>query len=362
MRCLAAVAILVTLQSSGGLQQQALVTEGPSREPPRAVAWLISGQLSRFIYKDSAKFIDGGIQALSGCTDYMKQNAVCPIVVDVHIALADTHTLGFRGAKYELPPYGDGAFEEPAIVAHYKAFGAREVRVRIVSGDQFEEDMKGLRAEFLAKAEATRNGKPGPFDGVWGNYVVEKSTHRLEENGNMMYLRHLAYSSAVEAEKSRPLKYTHVLYTREDNVFVHPSYTMLQLARDMDNGADPSASPGSVLLDKHCGWGGFYSDKLYFASRKGIDILFSRTRAEHISQMAQWLNMAYAATETKDPLKTEEYFKRLLVDADANVTRFEFYRFDARYIHGEPCIPEMYRKCSKIPMFDACPAKTQGYR
>merc|ERR1719356_1678197 len=155
---LAVVAILAILQSSGGLQQQALVTEGPGREPPRAVAWLISGQLSRFIYKDSAKFIDGGIQAWSGCTDYAKQHTVCPIVVDMHIALANTHVTGFRGAKYELPAYGDGSFEEPAIAAHYKKFGAREVRVRIVSGDLFEEDMKVLRVEILAKAKATSNG------------------------------------------------------------------------------------------------------------------------------------------------------------------------------------------------------------
>jgi len=280
----------------------------------------------------------------------------------VHIALADTHVSGFRGNQYELPKYGDGAFQASAIVAHYKAFGAHDARVRIVSGDQFEEDMKGLRVEFLADEKAMSHGEPAPLDGSWGHNVQERSTARLEQNGNMMYLRHLAYSSAVEAEKKMRYKYTHVLYTREDNVFVHPPYTLLQLARDMDNGADPSASPGSVLVDKHCGWGGFYSDKLYFASRKGIDVLFARTRTEHISQMARWVNMALTATEYKDPLKTEEYFKRLLVDAHANVTKFEFWRFDARYVEGasEPCIPEIYRKCSEIPMFEACPAKTQG--
>merc|ERR1740121_1887744 len=117
---LAVVALLATLQSSGGLHQQALVTEGPGRDQPRAVAWLISGQVTRFIYKDAAKFIDGGIRAWSGCNDYKKQPAGCPISVDVHIALANTHVEGFRGAKYDLPAYEDGAFEEPAIAAHYQ--------------------------------------------------------------------------------------------------------------------------------------------------------------------------------------------------------------------------------------------------
>jgi hypothetical protein len=299
----------------------------------------------------------------------------------VHIALANTHVEGFRGAKYDLPAYDDGAFEEPAIAAHYEKMrvnarmlhkvslmkdefassGAREVRVRIVGGEEFEQDMKVVREEILAKAKATSNMEPEAFDHFWRKLPGHEN--RFEQNGNMMYMRHLAYSSAVEAEKSLPYKYTHVLYTREDNVFVHPSYTLLQLARDMDNGAEPLASPASVLVDKHCGWL-YYSDKLYFASRRGIDVLFARTRAEHISQMAQWINMAPTATKNSDPLMTEEYFKRLLEGAHANVTKFEFGRFEARYVNGssEPCIPDLYRKCTEVPMFDTCPKKFAGYR
>jgi len=385
---LAAFAILATLQPSGGLHQQALVTEGPGREPPRAVAWLISGQVSRFIYKDATKFFDRGIRAWSGCSDYDKQHAECPIFLDVHIALANTTVTGFRGAEYQLPAYEDGAFQEPAIAAHialqdketlrvsartqqhvalikdeFTRSGAREVRVSIVSGDQFDKDVKVLREEILAKAKATSNGAIGPFEEPWTKKVKEQSSFRFETNGNMMYLRHLAYSSAVEAEKSLPYKYTHVLYTREDNVFAHPPYTLLQLARDMDNGADPSAPPRSVLVDDHCGWN-FYSDKLYFASRQGIDILFSRTRAEHVSQMAQWINMAWTATNNKDPLMTEEYFKRLLDGAHANVTKFDFSRFEAKYVHGSsvPCIPFTYWRCTSVPMFDACDKRSSGSR
>jgi hypothetical protein len=378
---LSVVALLATLQSSGGLHRHALVAEGPGHDRPRAVAWLISGQVSRFIYRDSARFIDGGIRAWSGCNDYKTEPAGCPISVDVHIALSNTHVSGFRGAKYDLPAYEDGAFEEPAIAAHYNTWrvkdrmlqhvisvkneftnsGAREVRVRIVGADQFDEDIKAVRQEILAKAKAMSNKEPEAFDTFWRKLPGHEN--RFEQNGNMMYLRHLAYSSAVEAEKSLPYKYTHVLYTREDNVFVHPSYTLLQLARDMDNGAEPLASPASVLVDKHCGWL-YYSDKLYFASRRGIDVLFARTRAEHISQMAQWINMAPTATKNSDPLMTEEYFKRLLEGAHANVTKFEFGRFEARYVNGssEPCIPDLYRKCTEVPMFDTCPKKFAGYR
>jgi len=374
---LAAVAIIATLQSSGGMQQ-ALVPEGLGLEMPRAVAWLISGQVSRFIYKDSVKFIDGGLRAWSG-------GKGGPIFVDVHIALANTYATGFRGAQYELPAYEDGAFEETAIAAKYsnlrllnakmqrkvalmknefKSSGARDVYVKIVSGDQFDKAVKLLRGEILAKAKKISKGEPGAFDdNVFSSKVQGASAVRLETNGNMMYLRHLAYSSAVEAEKSLSYKYTHVLYTREDNVFVHPPYTLLQLARDMDNGAEPSAPPRSVLVDNHCGWT-YYSDKLYFASRQGIDILIARTRAKHISQMAKWINMAPTALKTTDPLMTEEYFKRLLDDAHANVTKFDFSRVEARYLNGssEPCIPDLYRKCTEVPMFDTCPKQFAGFR
>jgi len=373
---LAVVAVLATLRSSGGLQQQTLATEGPGREQPRAVAWLISGQVSRFIYKDSAKFIDGGIHAWSGCSDYDKRHAECPIAVDVHIALSNTNVTGFRGAKYELPAYGEGAFEKPSIEKHFETMrvsdgmrrvaesmrnefassGAREVHIRIVDGDGFEKDMRKVREDILAKAKATSNMDPDAFDYWWRKLPSREG--RFEQNGNMMYLRHLAYSSAVAAEKKLPYKYTHVLYTREDNVFVHPPFTLLQLARDMDNGAAPSESPAAILVDKHCGWN-FYSDKLYFASRRGIDVLFARTRDAHISQMAQWINMAPTATKGTDPLMTEEYFKRLLEDAHANVTKFDFFRTEGRYQSGaeRPCIPDIYRKCTSVgDGFETCPS------
>merc|ERR1719486_826483 len=111
----------------------------------------------------------------------------------------------------------------------------------------------------------------GPAEAKWTEEhwylwyrTLARHRQRFITNGNMMYLRHLAYASAVELERGMPEKYTHVLYTREDNVFVHPSYTLLQLARDLDRSAEPSESPASLLVDLRCGWLAF-SDKLYFA-------------------------------------------------------------------------------------------------
>mmetsp|Transcript_80711 Transcript_80711/g.210531 ORF Transcript_80711/g.210531 Transcript_80711/m.210531 type:complete len:415 (-) Transcript_80711:127-1371(-) len=404
---LALLALLAGPRPSAGLQQgPAAATEGsfsPAEQDrrakaaqtlltvdndvdqrPRHVAWLISGQMSRFIYKDATRFIDGGLQAWSGCFG----KATCSMSVDVHIALANTHVHQFRGPRYELPTYGDGAFVESAIKDHYlnlleseseqlvsrsevgqkvammkdefKKSGARAVHVKIVSGEQFDANIKRVRELILKRAKRTMDPPMSNFDDFWSN--LPRHEKRFEQNGNMMYLRHLSYRSAVLAEQALPFKYTHVLYTREDNVFVHPSYTLLQLARDMDRGVsrlenETSEAPASVLVDKRCGWLA-YSDKLYFASRRGIDVLFARTLDEHIAQMAVWINMARTSKVYRDPLMTEEYFKRLLEDAHANVTKFDFLRTEGRYRTGAEhlCIPDIYRKCTSVgDGFETCP-------
>mmetsp|Transcript_11188 Transcript_11188/g.29995 ORF Transcript_11188/g.29995 Transcript_11188/m.29995 type:complete len:415 (-) Transcript_11188:120-1364(-) len=404
---LALLALLAGPRPSAGLQQgPAAATEGsfsPAEQDrrakaaqtlltvdndvdqrPRHVAWLISGQMSRFIYKDATRFIDGGLQAWSGCFG----KATCSMSVDVHIALANTHVHQFRGPRYELPTYGDGAFVESAIKDHYlnlleseseqlvsrsevgqkvammkdefKKSGARAVHVKIVSGEQFDANIKRVRELILKRAKRTMDPPMSNFDDFWSN--LPRHEKRFEQNGNMMYLRHLSYRSAVLAEQALPFKYTHVLYTREDNVFVHPSYTLLQLARDMDRGVsrlenETSEAPASVLVDKRCGWLA-YSDKLYFASRRGIDILFARTLDKHVAQLAAWINMARTSKVYRDPLMTEEYFKRLLEDAHANVTKFDFLRTEGRYRTGAEhlCIPDIYRKCTSVgDGFETCP-------
>jgi hypothetical protein len=361
--------------------QRLLTRDDQADQKPRFVAWLISGQVSRFIYKDSTGFIDGGLRAWSGC--FGKDGDSCSMSVDVHIALANTHVHQFRGPKYVLPAYEDGAFDESTIEAHYTNFqasgsrqlvsssemgekvalmkdefkksGARRVHVKIVSGEQFESNVKRVRELILKRARRSMDPPMKDFDSFWKQ--LKNHVNRFEQNGNMMYLRHLAYRSAVLAERDLPYNYTHILYTREDNVFVHPSYTLLQLARDLDGPFAPSLSPASVLVDSRCGWLAF-SDKLYFASRRGIDILFARTLDDHITQMAKWINMARTSTVFKDPLMTEDYFKRLLVDAHANVTKFDFLRTEVRYREGhpDPCIPDIYRECTSVgEQFETCP-------
>jgi len=222
------------------------------------------------------------------------------------------------------------------------------VRATILGEEQFNKTLHTVRAEVVATAKATSPMTVDVFDKFWADiqYLGEKN---WIAGGNMMYLRHLAYKSAVEAEKSLAYKYTHVLYTRDDNVFVHPSYTLLQIAMDMNNGFEPSQAPASMLLDKHCGFGA-WSDKIYFGNRRGIDILFARTHEEHISMLASWINQCPTAKLAADPMKPEEWFKRRLKEAHAIVRMFDFLRTEARYVDtsSEPCTTRLYRRCTSV--------------
>ncbi|CAK0814863.1 unnamed protein product [Prorocentrum cordatum] len=324
--------------------------------PKIFVAWLISGQVPRFIYKDSAKYIDGGLQAWSGCAQ--TANHDCPVLVDVHIALSRTHAKHFFGPNYRMPyeewtwdnntGVGGHGPNESILEGHFKMLGANMVRATIIEEEQFNTTITKVREDVVAKAKAESGMEPEAFDKFWGD-IQRMGTMRFIDNGNMMYMRHLAYKSAAEAEEGLGYKYTHVLYTREDNVFVHPSYTLLQLARGLDNGAEPSQAPASMLVDVHCGFKA-WSDKMYFGNRRGIDILFAGTRDGHISLLASWINQAPTARIHNDPLKTEEWFERRLKEARANVSTFDFLRTEARYVSigKEPCTTRMYRKCSSV--------------
>jgi len=326
--------------------------------------------VSRFMYKDSTRYIDGGIRRWSGMKGCRHMTNECNISVDVHIALANMDEEQFRGPDDSLPSYEDGAFEEPAIESHYKNMrirthmlekvvsmktrfrdsGAREVLVTIVSGSEYNMAVERLRARTFIRTQAqestvSRMAKL-EFDGFWNLF---------EQNINVMYMRHLAYNSAAKAEKHLPYLYTHVLYTREDNIFVHPSYTLLQLARDMDVDAGDGAKSRAVLVDSRC-----EADNVYFASRRGFAVLVANSTDEHEAMMARWFNVMRTSNVTGAPLadQVQEYLTRQLEALHANVTQFDFARTNGRYMTGaeKACIPPDYIGCTSFDHeFERCP-------
>jgi len=358
---------------------------GEKRAPVSSynVAWLISGQVSRFIYKDGTSMLDGGLKGFLGCEKAGLKSDSCQ--VGVHIALSNTHVKQFFGPKPILPTYGSDAYKEQRLENHYSSLakdnfsqvdrevwalkanfltaGASHVKVRILSNDEFDEDIKQVRARIVKRAEEIAPSWSKPR---WAHWWERMPRHeqRFETNGNMMYLRHLAYASAAEYEKTQPWKYTHILYTREDNVFVHPSYSLIQMAKKMDGDLAPGAGETAIYVDKFCGWLS-YSDKIYFANRPGIEVLIKRTLDDHITRLASWINRGLGWTN-RDPLQTEVCFKEWLDEAKAKVIRWDFERTEARYAvntsdpKSDPenpkiCIPQLYNKCTDKHVFPECP-------
>lgn len=277
--------------------------------------------------------------------------------VDVHVVLSMTRVRQYNGPAYQQPPYGDGAFEIDRIQEHYLAAGANAASVRIVSEEEFTASIKDI-SERVFKVGAIANGT-SEKEWLAAAKATKNFDRRFKENGNMMYMRHLVYAAAEASELNVPYNYTHMLYTREDNVFVRPPYTLMELARTLDGGSPRDLAPAAVAVDKFCGWGA-HSDKIYFANRRGAEVLFPSTEEEHVRRMARWINRAYRAKRRGDPLQTEEFFKELLDDAGAKVEKIDFHRNDVRYVKDKetgqvaPCIAEAYRRCTSDPAFPEC--------
>merc|ERR1719237_1324298 len=107
------------------------------------------------------------------------------------------------------------------IKAMFFKTGAKQVFLKIVSNQSFSEDVTNLRYHILERARARSGLDKHKWNKLYDRIPVHRE--RLETNGNMMYLRHLAYASAVKREElckasvalagAAQCEYTHVLYT-----------------------------------------------------------------------------------------------------------------------------------------------------
>jgi len=114
------------------------------------------------------------------------------------------------------------------------------------------------------------------------------------------------------------------------------------------------------MVDARCAFGSL-SDKIYFATRSGFDVLFPRTADDHVRMLANWINRSPKSGPPIDPMQTEKFFYFLLKDAQVEVTTYDFSRTEARYItdrltnETKLCIPALYYKCTKNATFEKCP-------
>lgn len=318
--------------------------------PRSNIAVLISGQLFRFVYRDSTAHAKGGLSALV-CGSALGFNKTCAF--DVYIVLANTKTEAFvnerngEGSEPSHPPYGKDAFTLESIRRHYLDEGARHVDITLLTAQELFGKVESVQKLTIARVARERGMTEEGLeallvDGSWPFLNGQPFPELYVKLSNMLFLRHSAYANALAKEKDSLVSYSNFFYMREDNVFVDPDY---HLATDAD-----------VMVDKYCWWSGHYGDKVYFANRAGADVVFAPTRESHVRHLQMWLNQAL---ESKVGFQVEAF---LLKSSGIRVEPFDFKRTEVRYTANksmpQPCVPHRYYNCTAMPgrYFEGCPA------
>eukprot|EP00954_Amorphochlora_amoebiformis_P028870 1392336-Amorphochlora_amoeboformis.AAC.1 len=257
----------------------------------------------------------------------------CEDAVDVHIVLQ----VGYSGSKPfkwpwpQVPPYGRDAWDPVRIEMYFERQGAHRVSVGFVSGKSLIDIREALVAHLKQSAN---NGA------AWWHRVklAEGFSKRWPANPDMLQLRHIGYATVLQKERSLPYNYSHVLYLRDDNVFLRgiPEGHIKTLAQSIDAG--PGARP-SVVVDSRCGFRSL-SDKIYLANKPGADLLWSPTSEQHVSKIRAWLEVDanHTGKHARQGLdiQTEQFLYKLLSKGtrqypNPRIKKANFHRTDMRY-------------------------------
>lgn len=327
--------------------------QSKTMSPLPALAIVISGQVSRFVYQHSLASIIDAIRLLLDCRG---NTSSCRGVADVYIVLGDTRVTPWTGS-YDRPPYADDVRTKPEQVrSYYTAKGINGVSLCVYSKQEFDRMIDDLEAQVALEGSRSVGSSPQAFRSTW-----KKFENRWLPSRGMHLLRYLAYQSSLDAERNLPYNYSHFLVMREDNVFLE-DVDLKKLVLDLDTLQPPRSTAPAVLVDAKCGWG-FFSDKLWLANRGAASVLFGGTPEEHVRHMAVLLlgGNFFSQTGMKKGMKSpgiqpENYYQFLLEVAGAKVKKVAFNRTDLRFVAGQgACIPSLYYGCtrSKTP-FPVC--------
>jgi hypothetical protein len=270
----------------------------PACETAKKYAVTISGQIQRFIWKDQRDPL------------IAPADVACPPVVDVFIAVHNGTMRRPWNRVITGVPYTTTTDE---VVVRYKQRGARSVHVKWIS----DSDQKNMHATV-----------EGTFDAGQKALVDRHRARRVDSNMNMMWLRHVAFTMALEHGT-----YDGYTYWREDNLFFTP----------LKESVFPTPDGARMVVDSYCGWGS-YSDKIYVANTGGANLLFDRSFEEFKQKMQRWVQ--WASHRGGDRFQSEAFLQHVLTLGSATVTKVDLMRADVRYARGRLCLAGGYAHCS----------------
>lgn len=283
------------------------------------MAFLISGQLYRFIYKDQ----EGPLVAAPPSPN-------CPApTVDVHILMHNGTAAGTNHGVVTSTPYAANSTIDD-IQRWYRNRGANKVYVRLVD-DEFLDKFK----EDLWSQVSTRHLKKKK---EFVAFLEEYAKTRFHPYSNMFYKRHLAY------QMTQPRQYDAYVSMREDNYFIEPlNWTALEY----DNRKAKDSSAPYLMVEKFCEWWGANSDKLHIGNAAGMTALWGDNWKEFVDLMIRWTDHAYirkTLDEFKDPFQTESFLTDLMISF--TILRRDLKRIDLRYNGEHLCVHEVYLDCT----------------
>jgi len=344
------------------------------------LAVLISGQCSRFIYRDQA----GPLFEFNTQRRLTSGNGgrTVPPKIDVFISLqcemsnsgnsSSSSQNGTTAVVKAARPWA-GYIETPSYISTLnisdikywfgEVRGANRVEVKVLEEANMESvdeqvlrhttqlfQPKGEKRSFDLTAKATQE---------WGG--------RWKAEMRKFYNRHAVYrmarkSSSSSARRGGGHKYSGYVYLREDNYFIRPLnvddvyYDKIanrsRVDRDGGGGSeaeeDEDEEKPFVVVDKPCAFYNAYSDKAYLTNQPGADLLFGPTYSEFLEKMKRYVLYWYFRSTAAVTRKGQFYMPEAYVAdslSNAVVEQTDLYRMDVRYNRGERCAPRLYHKC-----------------
>ena len=305
-------------QKNGGHENEMLDGLPPdSNCKPSTVAFMISGQFERFVFRDN----QGPL--------ITESSLGCGVpVIDVYIVLHRGDVARPYTGTLSAPPYiTDNVTIEEIEKYYLEQRNASTVHVKFVDNEhmsEFDNDMKNL----IFKRRIPKEQKVF----FLSNWI--RSTRSISR---MLYMRHLVYSMTLQQEK---MIYDVYVSQREDAFFYQPlNFTSMGYERDH---VSVPIKP-RVYVEKWCEFYGSYSDKIHIGNQLGMSTLFGRERNDFLNLMMRFSDFGYAWKDAVDPFQSERFVQDLLLGASLNQT--DMKRVDLRYVNKTRCVASTYLSC-----------------
>lgn len=213
------------------------------------------------------------------------------------------------------PSYIPYSLSERDIVSFMKSRGAREVFFKVITKDEYPDDVKILFNSSV----------------IQSNYLW-----RWKSNINMMYYRYMAMQELLNVERIQNRKYSVIFYQREDNSFLTKEPTIIP---PLSHPCTNYTSTLSCLGFDSNYYFRYLPDKVFYGNREGMANFFGKS----MDKFAILINRF--GVVVNDAGSSEEFVEIWLTDNKYATYKSDFRRVDLKFgANNVTCINSAYYK------------------